>query len=72
MPRLLCSPCYERDRRAPASNLDAVRAYGSTPRCDDCEATEGERQEAARFAAYHGGGIVSLDEQTAAARSAKR
>lgn len=73
MPRLLCTSCYyDRGRNRPAENLDAVRCYRATPRCGDCEAGIGEALEAARFAAYHGGGLVTLDEQMAEARRAKR
>lgn len=39
--RILCTPCWDRGLRAPATNLDYVEQYGSTPRCDDCsEPTE--------------------------------
>lgn len=70
--RLLCSSCFNvRGARRPATNLDTVRAYGSTPRCDDCEASAGEAREAADFAAFHGGGYVSAGEREATARAAK-
>lgn len=56
MPRLLCSPCfYDRDRHVPATNFEAIREYGSTPRCDDCAESAAELQAEADFAAFHGG-----------------
>lgn len=70
--RLLCSICFDvRGARRPAVNLDYVRAYGSTPRCADCEAAAGEALDAADFAAFHGCGYVSAGEREAAARASK-
>jgi hypothetical protein len=53
--RFLCQPCWDRGRRRPATNLDAVKEYGSVLRCDDCNDAAGEDRDERDFAAFHGG-----------------
>lgn len=73
MPRLLCTPCFERGRRVPAANVEDAARYHVTPRCADCLEGAAEAQAERDFAAYHGGGGAwpSASEQTDALQRAK-
>lgn len=58
MVTVLCSPCYLRGDRTPATNLGAVRSYPVgvlLPMCDDCADEAGQAALERESAAYHGG-----------------
>lgn len=48
-------PCWDRGERRPATNFEAVKEYGSTLMCDDCNDAAGAQRDEADFEAFHGG-----------------
>lgn len=52
--RFLCSRCWDRGERRPATNFAAVREYCSVLMCDSCSDAAGEAHDQADIEAYHG------------------